>query len=137
LLAPWAFPIFCVVSFLFSLICTSSSCDALQIFTIFLNIVQIDRFFNLAQSDHGINGRCMKTMFLQMMKHAYWFDSLVAPNFDNVTTSSIFIGGIISLNFVNHSYIRRIQISTWIILWSKKGWKVLITTLRHSKKRTC
>ncbi len=43
-------------------------------------------------------------MFLQMLKHAYWFDSLVAYNFDNVT-SSIFFGGIVSLNFANHSYV--------------------------------
>ncbi len=101
----WAFSIFCVVSFLFSLICTSSSCDAFQFFANFLNIVQIDRFLNLAQIDHGRNGMCMQIIFLQMLKHAYWFDSLIAPNFDNVTTSSICFRGIVSLNFANHSYV--------------------------------
>jgi hypothetical protein len=47
----------------------------------------------------------MQIIFLQMLKHAYWFDSLIAPNFDNVTTSSICFRGIVSLNFANHSYV--------------------------------
>jgi hypothetical protein len=68
----------------------SNSCDVLQFFANFLNIVQTDRFLNLIQTNHGRNGRCTQIMFLQMLKHVYWFDSLVAPNFDNVATSSIF-----------------------------------------------
>jgi len=63
-------------------------------------------------------------MFLQMLRHVYWFDSLVAPNFDNVATSSIFFECTISLNFANLSYVyanRKIQRSTRTILWSNKG----------------
>jgi hypothetical protein len=64
-------------------------------------------------------------MFLQMLRHAYSFDSLVVQfDFDNVATSSNFFGGIVSLNFATLSCVyatRKIQRSTWTILWSKKG----------------